>query len=414
MTPERGLDKPVVAAVALLLIAGVAVLYSAGQTDVPTVAARLWERQLIFLGVGLLGAVLIFRVSSRFLEWATPLLYWTIIALLILTLIVGTGAGTAAGVKSWISVAGVRIGQPSEIAKIMTILMLARHLAAKREPPDTLRGLMPACLIVGIPFVLVALQPDLGSAIVFLGILFAMLYWGGVNPWLLLILASPLLSLLLAFSTVSWGIWIVVLTALLIWLRPYALEGIATWLANVGMGVIALSLWNQLAPYQQNRLLSFLNPEIDPRATGWHIIQSKVAIGSGGLFGKGFTAGTQKRLAFIPEQATDFIYSVLGEEMGFVGVLLTLLVFAWLVSALVRIALRAPGPYAGMVVFGIAGMFFIHILENIGMTIGLMPITGIPLPFFSYGGSFLLTCCFALGIALRVAWDSHLAGYADL
>lgn len=414
MTPERGLDKPVVAAVALLLIAGVAVLYSAGQTDVPTVAARLWERQLIFLGVGLLGAVLIFRVSSRFLEWATPLLYWTIIALLILTLIVGTGAGTAAGVKSWISVAGVGIGQPSEIAKIMTILMLARHLAAKREPPDTLRGLMPACLIVGIPFVLVALQPDLGSAIVFLGILFAMLYWGGVNPWLLLILASPLLSLLLAFSTVSWGIWIVVLTALLIWLRPYALEGIATWLANVGMGVVALSLWNQLAPYQQNRLLSFLNPEIDPRATGWHIIQSKVAIGSGGLFGKGFTAGTQKRLAFIPEQATDFIYSVLGEEMGFVGVLLTLLVFAWLVSALVRIALRAPGPYAGMVVFGIAGMFFIHILENIGMTIGLMPITGIPLPFFSYGGSFLLTCCFALGIALRVAWDSHLAGYADL
>ncbi|MEE8117563.1 MAG: rod shape-determining protein RodA [Gemmatimonadales bacterium] len=414
MTPERGLDKPVVAAVALLLIAGVAVLYSAGQTDVPTVAARLWERQLIFLGVGLLGAVLIFRVSSRFLEWATPLLYWTIIALLILTLIVGTGAGTAAGVKSWISVAGVRIGQPSEIAKIMTILMLARHLAAKREPPDTLRGLMPACLIVGIPFVLVALQPDLGSAIVFLGILFAMLYWGGVNPWLLLILASPLLSLLLAFSTVSWGIWIVVLTALLIWLRPYALEGIATWLANVGMGVMALSLWNQLAPYQQNRLLSFLNPEIDPRATGWHIIQSKVAIGSGGLFGKGFTAGTQKRLAFIPEQATDFIYSVLGEEMGFVGVLLTLLVFAWLVSALVRIALRATDPYPGMVVFGIAGMFFIHILENIGMTIGLMPITGIPLPFFSYGGSFLLTCCFALGIALRVAWDSHLAGYADL
>ncbi len=414
MTPERGLDKPVVVAVTLLLIAGVAVLYSAGQTDVTSVAARLWERQLIFLGVGLLGAVLIFRVSSRFLEWATPLLYWTIIALLILTLIVGTGAGTAAGVKSWISVAGVRIGQPSEIAKITTILMLARHLAAKREPPDTLRGLMPACLIVGIPFVLVALQPDLGSAIVFLGILFAMLYWGGVNPWLLLILASPLFSLLLAFSTVSWGIWIVVLTALLIWLRPYALEGIATWLANVGMGVVALSLWNQLAPYQQNRLLSFLNPEIDPRATGWHIIQSKVAIGSGGLFGKGFTAGTQKRLAFIPEQATDFIYSVLGEEMGFVGVLLTLLVFAWLVSALVRIALRAPGPYAGMVVFGIAGMFFIHILENIGMTIGLMPITGIPLPFFSYGGSFLLTCCFALGIALRVAWDSHLAGYADL
>jgi len=307
----------------------------------------------------------------------------------------------------------VRIGQPSEVAKLVVILMLARHLAGRREPPTTLWHLVPAAVIVAAAFLLVGLQPDLGSAIVFIGILFAMLFWAGVNPWLLLLLASPLLSLLFAFSTLSWGIWIAVLTIVLFWQRPYALEGLTVWLTNVGMGIMALTLWNRLAPYQQNRLLSFLNPEVDPRATGWHIIQSKVAIGSGGLIGKGFTEGTQKRLAFLPEQATDFVYSVVGEELGFLGVLASLVLFGIFLSLLLRIASRATDPFASLAVFGIAGMFFTHVLENVGMTIGLMPITGIPLPFFSYGGSFLLTCCVALGIVLRVAHDHRRTGYGD-
>jgi len=392
---------------------GVAVLYSAGQTDVPTVAARLWERQLIFLGVGVVAGIVVSRLSPRLIEWATPALYGVGIALLALTLVVGTGAGTAAGSKSWLAVGGVRIGQPSEVAKLVVILMLARHLAGRREPPTTLWQLVPAAVIVAAAFLLVGLQPDLGSAIVFIGILFAMLFWAGVSPWLLLLLASPLLSLLFAFSTVSWGIWIAVVTIVLFWQRPYALEGLTVWLTNVGMGIMALTLWNRLAPYQQNRLLSFLNPEVDPRATGWHIIQSKVAIGSGGLIGKGFTEGTQKRLAFLPEQATDFVYSVVGEELGFLGVLASLVLFGVFLSLLLRIASRATDPFASLAVFGIAGMFFTHVLENVGMTIGLMPITGIPLPFFSYGGSFLLTCCIALGVVLRVAHDHRRTGYGD-
>jgi len=401
------------ATAAALTIMGVAVLYSAGQTDVPTAAARLWERQLIFLGLGVVAGIIVSRLSPRLLEWATPALYGVGIALLALTLVVGTGAGTAAGSKSWLAVGGVRIGQPSEVAKLVVILMLARHLAGRREPPTTLWHLVPAAVIVAAAFLLVGLQPDLGSAIVFIGILFAMLFWAGVNPWLLLLLASPLLSLLFAFSTLSWGIWIAVLTIVLFWQRPYALEGLTVWLTNVGMGIMALTLWNRLAPYQQNRLLSFLNPEVDPRATGWHIIQSKVAIGSGGLIGKGFTEGTQKRLAFLPEQATDFVYSVVGEELGFLGVLASLVLFGIFLSLLLRIASRATDPFASLAVFGIAGMFFTHVLENVGMTIGLMPITGIPLPFFSYGGSFLLTCCVALGIVLRVAHDHRRTGYGD-
>lgn len=414
MVRQRGLDKPLLAITAALLVAGIATLYSAGQTDVPTAAAHLWQRQLVFVGVGIVVAAVVFRVSPRLLEWATPFVYVASLLLLAVTLMVGVGAGTAAGTKSWIEVAGVRIGQPAELAKLTTILMLARHLAGRREPPNTLRELIPSCVIVGLPFALVGLQPDLGSAIVFVGILLTMLFWAGVNPWLLLLLASPILSLMLAFSTVSWGIWLVAITLVLIWYRPYVFEGVVIWLTNVGMGVMALKLWNGLKPYQQNRLISFLNPEIDPRATGWHIIQSKVAIGSGGLLGKGYLEGTQKRLAFLPEQATDFIYSVVGEELGFIGVLITLVLFALFILTLVRIARRATDSYSCIVVFGIAGMVFTHVLENIGMTVGLMPITGIPLPFFSYGGSFLLACAVGVGIALRVAWDARLSGYADV
>jgi len=398
---------------AALMAFGLAVLYSAGQTDVPTVAAHLWERQLVFLVVGVgLGAAAT-RLSPRLVEWATPAFYVGALLLLALTLVVGTGAGTAAGSKSWLEVGGVRIGQPSELAKLAVILMLARHLGSRREPPATLWQLVPAGAIVGAPFVLVALQPDLGSALVFIGIFFAMLFWAGVNAWLLLLVASPLLSLLFAFSTLSWGLWFVVLTLVLLRIRPYVLEGMTVWLTNAGMGIMALWLWNRLAPYQQSRLLSFVNPEVDPRATGWHIIQSKVAIGSGGLLGKGFTQGTQKRLAFLPEQATDFIYSVVGEELGFLGVLISLLLFVAFLTLLVRLARRTSDPFGSLVVFGIAGMLFTHVIENVGMTVGLMPITGIPLPFFSYGGSFLLIICLALGLVLRIGRESQRAGYGD-
>jgi rod shape determining protein RodA len=210
---------------------------------------------------------------------------------------------------------------------------------------------------------------------------------------------------------VAWGIWIVLLFGLVLWWRPYVWEGLAVMLANVIMGVIALPLWERLAPYQQNRLLAFLNPEVDPRATGWHIIQSKVAIGSGGLVGKGFTEGTQKRLAFLPAQHTDFIFPVVGEELGFVGVVVALALFTGLLLILLRIARRATDPFASLCVFGITGMLFTHIVENIGMTVNLMPVTGIPLPFFSYGGSFLLACCIGVGISLRVAYESRQSGY---
>ena len=410
----RQLDKGLAISVAALALFGLATLYSAGQTDIPTFVETIWHRQVVWLGLSLIVAVLTFRTSPRMLEWATPFVYGIALFLLVLTLFIGSGAGTAASSKSWLAIGGHRFGQPAELAKLAVILMLSRHLAAMREAPATLRDLIIPGLITGFPCLLVLKQPDLGSAIVFVAILFFMLFWAGTKPSLLLLAASPVIGLALAFSTVAWGVWIAALAILLLWWRPYVWESIMIMAANVMGGVFAIPFWNRLAPYQQNRLLAFLNPDVDPRAAGWHVIQSKVAVGSGGLLGKGFTGGTQKRLAFLPAQHTDFIFSIVGEELGVVGVLVALALFAWMLFSLLRVARKATDPFSSLCVFGIAGLYFTHIVENVGMTINLMPITGIPLPFFSYGGSFLLVCSLGVGIALRVAWESRQSGYAEL
>jgi rod shape determining protein RodA len=415
MPRNLGPDRPLLIVVGLLLLFGLAVLYSAGQTDVPSFAAAgAWRRQIIWILGGAIVAYGSARVSPRLLEWAAQPVYVAGLLLLGLTLVIGQGKGTAAGTKSWLYLGGHAIGQPAEFAKLAVVLMLARHLSSRRESPETLRELVPACLIAGVPALLVLAQPDLGSALVFVGILFAMLFWAGVAPVLILILASPVASLLLAFNAWSWAAWMVVVCFLWYAGRLYFWEGVAVFMANFAMGAIALPIWRRLAPYQQNRLLTFLNPEVDPQKAGYHAIQSKVAIGSGGWLGNGYLEGPQKRLAFLPEQHTDFIFAVLGEELGFIGVLLALVLFFGLLLVLVRIARRATDPFTSLVVFGVLGLLFTHVFENVGMTVNVMPITGIPLPFFSYGGSFLLATAVGVGLCFRAAWDSRLGGYVDV
>lgn len=415
MNRSLGADRPLLIVVGLLLLFGVVVLYSAGQTDVPSFAAAgAWRRQIIWIMGGAVVAYAAFRISPRLLEWAALPVYVLGLLLLAVTLVIGGGAGTAASSKSWIYIGGHAIGQPAEFAKLATLLMLARHLSSRREAPETLRELVPACLIAGVPALLVLAQPDLGSALVFVGILFAMLFWAGVSPVLIVILASPVASLLLAFNAWAWAGWMIAVSVLWWVGRLYFWEGVAVFGANFAMGAVALPLWRRLAPYQQNRLLTFLNPEVDPQKAGYHAIQSKVAIGSGGWFGNGYLQGPQKRLAFLPEQHTDFIFAVVGEELGFIGVLAALVLFFALMLVLVRIARRATDPFSSLVTFGILGLLFTHVFENVGMTVNVMPITGIPLPFFSYGGSFLLATAVEVGLVLRAAWDARLGGYVDL
>lgn len=407
------IDRQLITVTFGLILFGLATLYSAGQTDVPTRAAGVWHRQFMWVGIGIVGAWIIFHVSLRVLEWVAPALYAFSLLLLGIVLLVGTGGGTAESSHSWLSVGGHKIGQPSELAKVATVLMLARFLSGRKEPPRGLKDLIGPSLIVGVPCLLVLKQPDLGSALVFVGIYFAMLFWAGVRPRMLFLLASPVISLLLAFNTLAWSVWMIIFVLIIIAWRPYVWDWVVFLTANVAMGAVAMPLWKRLAPYQQNRLLTFLNPEVDPRAAGYHAIQSRVAIGSGGWFGTGYTEGPQKRLAFLPEQHTDFVFSVVGEELGFVGVLVALALFLALFLVLLRIARRATDPFSSLAVFGIVGLFFTHVFENVGMTVNLMPITGIPLPLFSYGGSFFIICALCLGLALRVAWDSRLSGYPD-
>jgi rod shape determining protein RodA len=395
-------DWPLVLTALALSIFGILMVYSAGQTEVPSYVARAWKQQTVWFVISLIGAWAISRASVRMLEWMTTPLYVLSVLLLLATLVIGTGAGTAASTKSWIAFGPFRL-QPSELAKLTVVLMLGKVLAANREAPKTLLELWKPALVVGIPWLLIMAQPDLGTGIVFIGILFGMLFWFGI-PWPLLVLvASPAVSLILAFSTRAWATWFILLVVLVLWYRPFIGEGVFLVVSNVAMGVLAPLLWEHLQPYQQKRLLVFLDPTADPRQSGYHVLQSKVAIGSGGFFGKGWLLGTQKRLAFLPEQHTDFIFAVVGEELGFLGVTAAIALFLVLFLRVIRIAERANDSYSSLVAFGLLAGWFVHVLVNVGMTLSLMPITGIPLPFFSYGGSFMLASWLAIGILVRIA-----------
>lgn len=409
---KGGLTRALVIITVLLTAFGLTVLYSAGQTEVSSGANGIWIRQLVFIAVATTAAIVTTRISYRILEWAAPWMYALALLALVLTLVIGTGQGTASGTSSWLGIGGARI-QPVEFAKIATIVMLARWLAGRKEPPGSLGALIPPIAIAAVPTMLVMLQPDLGSAMVFGGILFASLFWAGTRLPLLLFLASPVISLVLAWNTLLWSVWMVALFLMLLRWRPFLLEGATVYLANSAMGVLAIVLWNRLDDFQRARILTFIDPTADPLHRGYNAAQARISIGSGGLLGAGYGEGPLKRSGFVPEHWTDFIFTVVGEELGFLGVLTVLGLFLSLLVVLTQIARRAADPFASIVVFGVVGLFFTHIFENIGMTISLTPITGIPLPFFSYGGSFLIATGIAIGLAYRTAKEGRAAGYLE-
>jgi rod shape determining protein RodA len=388
-----------------LSLFGVAMIYSAGQLDaVNPAVARVWRMQFIWLGLAVFALFVVMRIQVRWLEWIAVPAYVLGILVLVATLVIGTGAGTAEGTKSWIRIGSVGV-QPAQFANVATVLMLGRVMGGWREAPPSLIALWKPVSIVAVPLLLVFAQPDLGTAMVFGGVLIATLYWAGTPLGLLFMLLSPMIGLFLAFWSWIFSVYMILLILFLFFYRMYLWESAVVLAANLAAGTVALPVWNALEPYQRNRFTVFLDPYSDPRGAGYHHIQSRVAIGSGGLFGQGYLEGSQKRLAFLPEQHTDFIYAVIGEELGFLGAALVLAAYAVILWRLIRLAERISDPFAGVVVFGIFGAWFTHILVNIGMTVGVMPITGIPLPFLSYGGSFLLATYIALGVAQRVALE---------
>ena len=405
---KRWVGDPVLFLAALVMTSfGIAMIYSAGVLNIPSpITEGAWILQIQWAAISLVAFVVIRQIGPRWIEWVAVPAYVLCVILLLATLFVGTGSGTAAGVRSFLEIGPIRF-QPSELAKLTTILALARYLGTRPEDPATLRALVNPAAIVGVPFVLVILQPDLGTALAFVGILFAALFWAGTPIGLLALLMSPGISLVLSFDPRIWAASFVflVLALYLYRYRLFLVESLAVVLANLAAGTISTPLWDSLADYQQNRILVFLDPSVDPRGAGYHVVHSMVAIGSGWLTGNGFTEGTQKRFDFLPEQHTDFIFSVIGEELGYLGTILTLLLFAVILYRLVRMAEGEADPFAGLVIFGIFGAWLVHVFVNVGMTVGMVPVTGIPLPFVSYGGTFLLMSWVAVALAARLVGE---------
>ncbi|MBE9179556.1 rod shape-determining protein RodA [Oculatella sp. LEGE 06141] len=383
----------------LLLVLGLTVL---GSLMIRSVGLNQdwidWRQHWIIGVVGVLLALAIaqwrYEVMLRW-HW---LIYGITNLLLLAVMVVGT---TELGAQRWITIGGFNI-QPSEFAKVGLIITLASLI--QKRLISSVAQVARILAVAAVPWVLVFLQPDLGTSLVFGAITFGMLYWGNMNPGWLVLLFSPLISAILFSASLHvWFVWVGIVGIVAWRSLPWRLVGtISATTINLIAGGIGHLLWELLHDYQRDRLILFLDPHRDPLGGGYHLIQSRIAIGAGQLFGQGLNQGTQTQLNFIPEQHTDFIFSAIGEELGFVGALVVLLIF-WLVCLrLVIIAQNAKDNFGSLLAIGVLSMLVFQVLVNIGMTVGLAPVAGIPLPWLSYGRSALLTNFIAIGLVESV------------
>ena len=380
---------------AMVALAGLLIASTQRQADYAD-----WYHHWIAAGVGFLIALLLTRLPlNKLRPLLIPLYALTVLSLLAVRLI-GT---SALGAQRWIGIGGVHV-QPSEFAKLAAILLLAAVL--DRHPVERPVDLVRPLTVISVPWFLVCIQPDLGSSLVFGALLVTMLYWSGMPLEWVLLLLSPLGTALLA-GLWPWALcaWIPLLGFLAYRSLPW--KRLATSSTLALQAVVAVTtpwLWlHALKDYQRERLVNFLDPAKDPLGGGYHLLQSTVGIGSGGLFGTGLLQGQLTKLRFVPEQWTDFIFSALGEETGFLGTLLVVTGFALLMGRLLQVARQARTDFESLVVIGVATMVMFQVVVNIFMTIGMGPVTGIPLPFMSYGRSAMVVNFIALGLCISVA-----------
>jgi rod shape determining protein RodA len=383
----------------LTVLAGILIASTQRQADYAD-----WYQHWIAAAVAMALGLLVARIPLEQLR----ILLWPIYGVTILSLVAVRFVGTSAlGAQRWISIAGFHV-QPSEFAKLGAILLLAGVLS--RHPVERPVDLVRPLGLIGVPWFLVFIQPDLGTSLVFGAIVLVMLFWAGLPlPWLVLLL-SPLLSAILA-GTFAWALlaWIPLMGWLAWRSLPWKRVGLAVVSGvQVLFAVITPQLWmHGLKEYQRDRLVLFLDPSKDPLGGGYHLLQSKVGIGSGGLWGTGLMHGLLTKLRFIPEQHTDFIFSAAGEELGFLGSALMVAAYALLCWRLIQIAVHARTDVESLVVVGVGAMLMFQMVVNICMTIGLGPVTGIPLPWVSYGRSAMLVNFVCLGLCASVGRRSH-------
>lgn len=351
----RYVDVPLLVSTLILIGVGLAALYSATYQWSP----ETFRRQLVWLALGVAPAIGLASIKPSVWQRYSKLLYGLNLAMLLGVLLFGA---ERKGAQRWIELPGGFQLQPSELAKILLILTLAAWLARQGEAIRTPKGFLLSAVHMAVPALLVFKQPDLGTSIVFGVLWFAMVFLAGARTrWLWLTVVAGVLGF--------WGLW--------------------------HFGV--------LKDYQKARLVSFVNPEADPQQSGYHILQARIAVGSGQLTGKGYLHGTQKNLRYIPEQHTDFIFVVVAEELGFVGAVGLLALYGAFLYTIWRLMTRTRNEYHRLVAGGILTLFTFHLLTNVGMTIGLFPVVGIPLPFVSYGGTMLWAALAAVGLLQAIS-----------
>ena len=343
------MDFSMLIVVAMIIALGLVVLDSASALKATNYVAK----QLLFVGVGAVSVFLFASFDYSVLKKYMKELYAISMVLLVAVLIIGVERG---GARGWFAIGSFTL-QPAEFCKVLLILSYAQFLSYRRERLQTFQDLIPCFFFMVPPVLLLLMQPDLGSAMVYIFVMVGMLFIAGANRKIL-------------FGLFGGGT-----IALIVYL----------------LGVWKLNWWCPLKTYQLNRFLVLFDPTLDPQGAGYNVLQSKIAIGNGGLLGEGLYMGSQSTGAFMPEQWTDFIFAVMAEELGFIGAAALLLMYAFLLYRGLRTVSLAKDLYGSLVAAGIVSMYLFHILENAGMTMGLMPVTGIPLPFVSYGGSSMLT-----------------------
>ncbi|MBC8344934.1 MAG: rod shape-determining protein RodA [Candidatus Marinimicrobia bacterium] len=379
-----------------LLLLGLSTLFSITATQGQPPPNAL-SKQLIFLVPALILMFIMLMASRRVIHKYIFMVYGIIVIAVTLPFFGEKIAGT----YRWINL-GLPFGlQPSEIAKWVIVIALARYLSDHNLKMKNFGSNIIPFIIALIPTVIVLSQPDLGTAFVMMIPVFTMLFWVGARPIHLFLIMAPLFSILTAFNVIVFSIWAAIMAGVIFLARLRLWHAVGLYFGNIFLGLIFPLLWNSLRPYQQNRILTLVNPELDPLGAGYQIIQSKTALGSGGFLGKGWGQGTQTHLKFLPVQESDFIVSVIGEEFGFLTLIIMLVLFSWLIIKIIRLALNSTDRFSSLVLVGISTIFLSHVFVNCAMTAGMIPVKGLPLPFVSYGGSFLLSCFMMIGLVLN-------------
>ena len=379
-----------------LSLVGLIALNSISYQSNPT-ALNPFYRQLIFLFLALAGFLASFFTPKYIIHKYAYIIYGMGSILVILPFFGSTHAGT----YRWLNLGLPFNFQPSELAKIFLVIALARYLSDNSIKIQYFKSIIPPILIALLPVLIVLNQPDLGTSLVMLSVIFPMLYWAGARPFYLFLLIAPVLSILSAFNVVIFSFWALVIATVIYYSKTNIISSAGYFFGNIFFGLFARPLWDFLNPYQQNRVLTFIYPDKDPLGAAYQIIQSKTAIGSGGLFGKGWGQGTQTHLKFLPVQESDFILSVIGEELGFIAIITILFIFGYLISSILRNSYLSKDKFSSLILIGLGSIILAHVFVNTAMTVGLIPVKGLPLPFISAGGTFLITSYLMVGLIMR-------------